>query len=209
MHVGWDWASQNHDVTVIDDTGTIQARFAIGHDEPSLHGLLRDLASLAARLTCQLRSSDPTASSSSACLLPDTLWCPCTPTRSTPRDCDGVPDGPSPTRPTATCWLTTSAPMATDSAASDRSTRSLANSKHWSACEMITSQRAPLRPTSSTHCWKRIGQAPTPSSPGLDPPSRWSSSMTTRHQSPQRASVKPVSPCSAGDTLELTPDSGV
>jgi hypothetical protein len=46
MHVGWDWASQNHDVTVIDDRGTIQARSAIGHDEASLHGLLRDLASL-------------------------------------------------------------------------------------------------------------------------------------------------------------------
>lgn len=48
MHVGWDWASQNHDVTVIDDAGAIRARFAIGHDEASLHGLFQDLASLAA-----------------------------------------------------------------------------------------------------------------------------------------------------------------
>lgn len=48
MHVGWDWASQNHDVTVIDDAGSIRARFAIGHDEASLQGMLRDLASLAA-----------------------------------------------------------------------------------------------------------------------------------------------------------------
>jgi len=48
MHVGWDWASQNHDVTVIDDTGTIHARFAIDHDEASLRTVLRDLALLAA-----------------------------------------------------------------------------------------------------------------------------------------------------------------
>ena len=48
MHVGWDWASQNHDVTVIDDTGAIRARFAIGHDEAALHGLLGELALLAA-----------------------------------------------------------------------------------------------------------------------------------------------------------------
>lgn len=47
MHVGWDWASQNHDVTVIDDTGAIQARFAIGHDEASLEAVLHDLAVLA------------------------------------------------------------------------------------------------------------------------------------------------------------------
>ena len=48
MHVGWDWASRNHDVTVIDDAGTIQARFAIGHDESSLQRVLRDLGSIAA-----------------------------------------------------------------------------------------------------------------------------------------------------------------
>lgn len=47
MHVGWDWASRNHDVTVIDDAGAIQARFAIGHDEASLEGVLDELASLA------------------------------------------------------------------------------------------------------------------------------------------------------------------
>lgn len=47
MHVGWDWASRNHDVTVIDDAGAIQARFAIGHVEASLEGVLGELASLA------------------------------------------------------------------------------------------------------------------------------------------------------------------
>ena len=46
MYVGWDWASQNHDVTVVDDAGGISARFAIGHDEASLDGVLADLARL-------------------------------------------------------------------------------------------------------------------------------------------------------------------
>ena len=46
MYVGWDWASQNHDVTVIDDAGTIQARFAIDHDEASLEGVLHKLGSI-------------------------------------------------------------------------------------------------------------------------------------------------------------------
>jgi transposase len=46
VHVGWDWASQNHDITVVDDTGGICARFAIGHDEASLGGVLAELALL-------------------------------------------------------------------------------------------------------------------------------------------------------------------
>lgn len=46
MYVGWDWASRNHDLTVIDDAGAIRARFAIGHDEVSLDNVLRELASL-------------------------------------------------------------------------------------------------------------------------------------------------------------------
>ncbi len=47
VYVGWDWASRNHDLTVIDDAGAICARFAIGHDEMSLDKVLQDLASLA------------------------------------------------------------------------------------------------------------------------------------------------------------------
>ena len=46
MYVGWDWASQNHDITVVDDSGAILARAAIGHDEASLNGVLAKLALL-------------------------------------------------------------------------------------------------------------------------------------------------------------------
>jgi transposase len=48
VYVGWDWASRNHDLTVIDEAGAIRARFAIGHDETSLDTALRELASLGA-----------------------------------------------------------------------------------------------------------------------------------------------------------------
>jgi transposase len=33
MYVGWDWASQAHDVTVVDDQGRVVEHFEIGHDE--------------------------------------------------------------------------------------------------------------------------------------------------------------------------------
>jgi transposase len=48
MYVGWDWASESHDVTVVDEAGTVAARFAIDHDEASLDGVLGELAALGA-----------------------------------------------------------------------------------------------------------------------------------------------------------------
>ena len=47
MHAGWDWASENHDVTVIDDDGAVVARFAFDHDEASLERVFTELAALA------------------------------------------------------------------------------------------------------------------------------------------------------------------
>ena len=32
-YVGWDWASQTHDVTVLDDTGAVLERWAFAHAE--------------------------------------------------------------------------------------------------------------------------------------------------------------------------------
>lgn len=106
MYVGWDWASQNHDLTVIDDAGTIQARFAIGHDEASLEGVLHQLASIRDPRRCPWPSNGPMASSSSASSPQDIPWWRCTRTPSMPPARVGVPGEPSPTRLTATCWLT-------------------------------------------------------------------------------------------------------
>jgi transposase len=44
MHVGWDWASQRHDVTVIDDTGQLVDRWTLAHDEAGLHQAMTRLA---------------------------------------------------------------------------------------------------------------------------------------------------------------------
>jgi transposase len=44
MHVGWDWASETHDVTVIDDAGAVLDRWALTHDEQGITATLRRLA---------------------------------------------------------------------------------------------------------------------------------------------------------------------
>lgn len=44
MQVGWDWASQTHDVTVMDDDGMIVDRFDLRHDELGLEEAIRRLA---------------------------------------------------------------------------------------------------------------------------------------------------------------------
>ena len=43
-YVGWDWASQSHDVTVIDDAGTVVDRWALSHTEQGLIAALQRLA---------------------------------------------------------------------------------------------------------------------------------------------------------------------
>jgi transposase len=44
MHVGWDWASQRHDVTVIDDTGQLVDRWTLAHNEAGIHQAMTRLA---------------------------------------------------------------------------------------------------------------------------------------------------------------------
>jgi transposase len=46
MFVGWDWASTTHDVTVLDDTGTVVDRWAFRHTEQDLAAALDRLARL-------------------------------------------------------------------------------------------------------------------------------------------------------------------
>lgn len=45
MQVGWDWASESHDVTVVDDAGGVVDRFALTHDEAGIEEARRRLAS--------------------------------------------------------------------------------------------------------------------------------------------------------------------
>ena len=52
MYVGWDWASETHDITVMDDEGAVVERWALRHDAAGIdaaivrlatHGLPQDL----------------------------------------------------------------------------------------------------------------------------------------------------------------------
>jgi Transposase len=44
MYVGWDWASQRHDVTVIDDTGQLVDRWTLAHTEAGIDQAMTRLA---------------------------------------------------------------------------------------------------------------------------------------------------------------------
>jgi transposase len=46
MFVGWDWASESHDVTVLDDAGGVVERFSLQHTECDLSAALTRLARL-------------------------------------------------------------------------------------------------------------------------------------------------------------------
>jgi hypothetical protein len=45
MYVGWDWASETHDVTVIDASGAVVDRWALRHDESGIDAALARLSS--------------------------------------------------------------------------------------------------------------------------------------------------------------------
>ena len=40
MQVGWDWASETHDVTVLGEDGVIVDHFSLAHDEADLAGAI-------------------------------------------------------------------------------------------------------------------------------------------------------------------------
>src|SRR4029450_3139729 len=44
MQVGWDWASETHDVTVMDDAGQVVDRWSLTHDEAGLDRAIGRLA---------------------------------------------------------------------------------------------------------------------------------------------------------------------
>ncbi len=44
MYVGWDWASETHDITVIDDGGQVVDRWSLRHDAAGIDAAMRRLA---------------------------------------------------------------------------------------------------------------------------------------------------------------------
>jgi hypothetical protein len=51
--VGWDWASQAHDVTVLDDAGAVLDRWAFPHTEAGWVTATGVCAATASRATCR------------------------------------------------------------------------------------------------------------------------------------------------------------
>lgn len=47
LFAGWDWASESHAVTVMDEDGEVVDRFSLDHDEAALAGALERLATVA------------------------------------------------------------------------------------------------------------------------------------------------------------------
>ena len=97
MYVGWDWASQRHDVTVIDDTGQLVDRWTLAHTEAGIHQAMPDWPATADPTTFRWPSRPPAGSWSTDSWPPGTPWSRSTPTASTPPDPAG--ERPRPSRP--------------------------------------------------------------------------------------------------------------
>jgi len=74
MDVGWDWASQRHDVTVIDDTGQLVDRWTLAHTEAGIHQAMTRLAGHGRPTTFRWPSRLPAGSWSTDYWPPGTPW---------------------------------------------------------------------------------------------------------------------------------------
>ena len=74
MYVGWDWASQRHDVTVIDDTGQLVDRWTLAHTEAGIHQAMPDWPATADPMTFRWPSRPPAGSWSTDSWPPGTPW---------------------------------------------------------------------------------------------------------------------------------------
>ena len=138
MFVGWDWASTTHDVTVLNDAGAVVDRWALRHTEQDLVAALDRLARLAEPAALPVSSSAPVGWSWSACWLPVTQWCRCTPPRSGPPVRAGARRERSPILATATSLLTTCVPMGTGCAGWTHPTWASKSCRLWCGCVRTT-----------------------------------------------------------------------
>ena len=84
MFAGWDWASETHDVTVVDAAGEVVDRWALRHDEAGIDATIARLGRHGPPGNSRWPSRQPRAWWWTASWRPGTRWCPSTPTHSTP-----------------------------------------------------------------------------------------------------------------------------
>jgi hypothetical protein len=157
MHVGWDWASQRHDVTVIDDTGRRVDRWTLA--PPSRHHQAMT------RLAGHGRPEHlPVAIEATSGIVVDRLLAaghPVVPIHPNSFNAARPRWGASKAKSdpvTASSWPRTCAPMppAAPPATTDAATR------HLQAISRLRTDHLeprPRPPTSSAPCWRPTGQA--------------------------------------------------
>ena len=135
MYVGWDWASETHDVTVLDSAGEVVDRWALHprrgrHRRRSIRGWPATASPAELPVTIERGARRWWWT---GCWRPATRWCRSTPTPSTPPARAGAPPGRSPTPATATSWPTTCAPTGTGCAGWTPLTRAPPSCRRWCA----------------------------------------------------------------------------
>jgi hypothetical protein len=97
MFVGIDWASTEHAVCVLDQTGKTVGAFRIPHSAAGFDDLVARCAGSARRPGCRWRSNAPTAGWSTGCWKPATRWSRSAPAPSRPGARARSSRAPSPT----------------------------------------------------------------------------------------------------------------
>jgi hypothetical protein len=185
MFVGWDWASATHDVTVIDDTGTVVDHWTPPHTETGL-------GETVIRLARWGRPQElPVAIERSGGLVVDRLLAaghPVVPIHASafhaarPRwGVAGAKSDPGDSYKLAD-YLRTDGHRLRRLRPADDATREL---QAWCGCARTTSRPRSRPATSSARCWTPTGLAPRRSSPGWPRRSPWPSWRPTRpHRQP-------------------------
>jgi hypothetical protein len=147
-YVGFDWASQAHDVTVLDEAGGVLERWAFPHSESgsvitldrlARHGPASELPVIIERTSGLIVDG---------CWLPAIRSCRCIPQPSTLPGPGGVLPGPSPIPVTATNSPTISVRMGIGCGGWNPPTPAWWSCRRWSGSVMIRSGHAQRRRTS-------------------------------------------------------------
>src|SRR5215218_4322889 len=179
MFVGWDWASTTHDVTVLDDAGTVVDRWALRHTEHDLAAALDRLARLGEPAAL------PVIIERTSGLVVDRLVAaghPVVPVHPTAFWAARPRWGASGAKSDAGDSYKLADYLRTDGHRLRRLERSDPGLQELQAlvrCARIMCGPAPQPATSSAPCWRRTGPAPKPCSTGWRHRSRSPSWPTT------------------------------